>query len=97
MGVRVAFLDAAAASGSAPAGAPAAPPGVLVPATAVSVSGSSGTVYVVHDGHAELRTVHVGQARGQDLEVLSGISAGEQVAVGERSRLSDGAPVRVLP
>jgi hypothetical protein len=102
MGVRVAFLDTAPASGGATPGSAvpttaASAPRVIVPAAAVSVSGSSGTLYVVHDGHVEQRSVHIGQLRGQDLEVLSGVSAGEQVALGDLAKLSDGAVVRVEP
>jgi RND family efflux transporter MFP subunit len=94
MGVRVAFLEAAPAAGGA---VPATASGAIVPAAAVSVAGSSGTVYVIRDAHAELRTVHVGPLRGQDLEVLSGVSAGEQVAVSGLAKLSDGAAVRIEP
>jgi RND family efflux transporter MFP subunit len=98
MGVRVAFLDSAPTAGPTAASTAAASPGVLVPSAAVSATGSSGTVYVVvHGERIEQRAVHLGPVRGSDTTVLSGLSAGEQVALGDPARLHDGAAVTVTP
>ena len=97
MGVRVAFLDTAKPADKVAADTPATVHGVLVPAAAVSASGSTGTAYVVHGDHVEQRTVHLGQAHGEDIEVLAGISPGEIVASGELAKLKDAALVRVEP
>jgi len=87
MGLRVAFLaDApvAAAPGAAP------PAGVTVPADAVQgASGETGTVFVLHDDRLERRQVRLGQRSGDSQTVLAGLSAGDRVAVGDLSKLSE--------
>ena len=98
MGVRVAFLDTAPAAAPAGGGAATSPPGTVVPTAAVVRAGSTGTAYVVvHGERLEQRSLHLGQDRGPDTEVLAGLSAGEQVVVGDLSKLHDGAAVRVAP
>ena len=98
MGVRVAFLDTAPAAAPAGGGAATSPPGTVVPTAAVVRAGSTGTAYVVvHGERLEQRSLHLGQDHGPDTEVLAGLSAGEQVVVGDLSKLHDGAAVRVAP
>ncbi|HZR36272.1 MAG TPA: efflux RND transporter periplasmic adaptor subunit [Nevskia sp.] len=98
MGARVAFLSEAPPQ--PPAGAQPAAAGVLVPPDAVLVEGSSssetGTVYVIRgEDVVERRAVRLG-ARGSDGQtVLSGLSSGERVAIGDFSKLKDGAKVKV--
>ncbi|HEX3849218.1 MAG TPA: efflux RND transporter periplasmic adaptor subunit [Steroidobacteraceae bacterium] len=91
MGVRVSFLADAAPAGGAKAG------GVTLPAKAVQAAGSTGAVFVVHDDTVERRVVRLGAGSGDVLTVLSGISAGEPIAVGDFDRLQDGAKIRVEP
>ena len=96
MGARVAFLSEAAPD---TAGAPAPKPGVLVPPDAVqggSNNSDAGVVYVIRsDDTVERRAVRLG-ARGSDGQtVLSGLSAGERVAIGDFARLTDGAKIKV--
>ena len=86
MGARVAFL-------AANAGAAQAPAGVLIPAAAL-VEGNS--VYVVSGDKVHLRKVTLGAKRDRDVVVLQGLAAGETVAVGDLSKLSDGAAARRL-
>lgn len=94
MGARVSFLSGGAkASGGAAAG------GVTVPAAAVSADGAAGAetgiVYVLHDDKLERRVVKLG-ARSEDGQiVLSGLVAGERVAIGEFAKLADGARVKL--
>jgi RND family efflux transporter MFP subunit len=91
MGVRVSFLeDEPARSGGSPPG-----PGVSLPSGAVQVSGSTGIVFVVHDGTVERRAVSVGSSTADSVTVLSGLAAGERVAVGDFNQLKDGVKVRV--
>ena len=98
MGVRVAFLDTAPAAAPAGGGAATSPPGTVVPTAAVVRAGSTGTAYVVvHGERLEQRSLHLGQDHGPDTEVLAGLSAGEQVVVGDLSKLHDGTAVRVAP
>jgi RND family efflux transporter MFP subunit len=90
MGVRVSFLeDQPAQSSGRPPGA-----GVSLPSDAVQVSGTTGTVFVVHDGTVERRAVSVGSSSADRVTVLAGLAAGEHVAVGDFSRLKDGVKVR---
>lgn len=97
MGARVAFLSEAPAQ---PGPAQQTARGVLVPADAVQVEGGSnsetGAVFVIRqDGTVERRAVRLG-ARGNDGQtVLSGLSSGERVAIGDFSKLKDGAKVKV--
>jgi RND family efflux transporter MFP subunit len=91
MGVRVSFL----ADAAEPPGGTAAAPGVILPANAVQVSGTAGTIFVVHDDTVERRAVRLGGTSGDGVVVLSGLTAGDRVAVGDFSRLVDGAKIRV--
>jgi len=90
MGVRVSFLDAASrAPGSKPAG------GVTLPSAAVQGSGTAGVVFVVHDDLLDRRAVRLGASSGDNVTVLSGVTAGEKVAVGDFTKLKDGVKVHI--
>ena len=93
MGARVSFLSPAQkGKGSANAG------GVTVPLGAVQAGADSatGVVYVLHDDTVERREVKLG-ARGTDTQtVIAGVSPGDHVAVGDLTKLSDGAHVKVV-
>ena len=52
-------------------------------------------VYIVKDGKAERRSVKVGRQIGSDVDILSGVADGEQIAVTALSRLADGVEVEV--
>jgi RND family efflux transporter MFP subunit len=90
MGVRVAFLGGAG-GGDASSG------GVSLPPDAVQSSGATGVVFVVHDSTVERRAVKLGQSFGDRIVVLAGLSSGERVAVGDFTKLKDGAKIRVEP
>lgn len=53
-------------------------------------------VYVVKDGVAERRVVELGRQVGTRVEVLSGVEAGEEVAVTALSKIKNGTPVKVV-
>jgi RND family efflux transporter MFP subunit len=98
MGVRVAFMDTGATAG--PNGSAAGVPAqgaVQLPASAVQASGATGTVFVVHDNTLERRAVRIGTSAGDQLDVLSGLAAGERVAIGDFAKLRDGAKIHVEP
>jgi RND family efflux transporter MFP subunit len=99
MGVRVAFMDPGTAAGGAggATGTAGASGAVRIPSGAVQVSGTAGTVFVVHENVLERRAVRIGASAGDQLEVLSGLAAGERVAIGDFAMLRDGARVRVEP
>ena len=66
---------------------------VSVPASAVNVRGQMELVFVVMGDRAQLRIVKTGKRLGVDLEVLSGLEAGERVVVEGGVGLLDGQPV----
>ena len=90
MGVRVAFLEPRPATPIA-----SATSAVLVPADAVRAEGPGGVIFVVAKGKAVRRTVGLGKAVGAEREVLTGLTAGEQVVVSPPPSLADGDAVRV--
>jgi len=93
MGVRVAFLEGEPAS--APARTSSAPRALVVPMAAIQSEGDVGVVYVVNDGAVERRSVKLGTKVAGGQIVLSGLNSGARLAVGDLSRLADGAKVRI--
>jgi RND family efflux transporter MFP subunit len=93
MGVRVAFLDGEPAAGSAQTSVGAR--ALVVPAAAVQGTGDVGVVYVVNEGAVEKRSVKLGTRVGGGQIVLSGLTSGARIAVGDLSLLADGAKVRI--
>ena len=67
---------------------------VAVPASAVVERGQLRTVYVVEGDTARARLVTIGRRRDRNVEVLSGLSAGEKVVSNIPARLTDGAKVQ---
>jgi RND family efflux transporter MFP subunit len=94
MGAHVAFLSpapTAAAGGAAPSRA------VLVPPDAVQTEdGGQTVVFVISDGHAERRAVHLGDRSSAGQMIVGGLAPGEQVAVEGADKLKDGSGVRVV-
>jgi len=66
-----------------------------IPVSAVVQRGQMEIVFVVEKGRAQLRLVKTGKRFGNEVELVSGIEAKEQVAVENVSRLSDGQRVEV--
>jgi RND family efflux transporter MFP subunit len=65
-----------------------------VPLQALSRNGDSATVLIVNsEGTLEQRNVQVGLETSSDAEIVSGLSEGEQVVVGDRSGLKPGEKV----
>jgi hypothetical protein len=60
------------------------------PATAVVQRGQMEFVFVVADNRAQLRIVKTGRRFGSEVELLSGVSAGEQVVTEHAASLVDG-------
>jgi RND family efflux transporter MFP subunit len=91
MGVKVSFLR------EEPAGGPAtqAAPRVLLPKAAIRTAGGTSIVFVVKADRVERRAISVGLEQGDQVEVLSGVSAGERVVVDAPATLKDGDKVKV--
>jgi len=69
---------------------------LLVPAEAISVNGQMDQVFVVEDGTAHLRLVRVGTRHGEQVEILSGLTAGDQVIIHAATQLHDGQPLKIV-
>ena len=93
MGARVGFLSENEAAPAAGEKNPA--PGVIIPGDAITTSGTASIVYVVHGSTVERRAVRLGSKTGSGQIVSAGLEAGNVVALGDLSKLSDGARVRV--
>ena len=91
MGVKVSFLRDEPAAGPAAQAAPR----VLVPKAAIRSSGGRSIIFVLRDDRVERRAVSVGLETGGQVEVLSGVSAGERVVVDGPATLKDGDKVKV--
>jgi RND family efflux transporter MFP subunit len=68
-------------------------PGILVPAAAVRTIAGTSRVFVVSGDRAEERIVTVGQPVGDDVEITSGLKAGENIATTNLTQLADGVRV----
>jgi RND family efflux transporter MFP subunit len=92
MGVKVSFLTErapAAASDAAPRAR------LLAPKAAVRSVEGRDVVFVVHDGRVERRAVTAGGADGDQVEIVSGLTAGEQVVIDGPATMKDGDKVTV--
>jgi RND family efflux transporter MFP subunit len=91
MGARVSFLDDSKPDNAAASAAPA----VVIPAEAVQVNGDTGVVFIVNNDKVERRAVRLGAKTNDGQIVLSGVSAGTKLAMGDLSLLSDQAEIRI--
>jgi RND family efflux transporter MFP subunit len=71
-------------------------PGLLIPATAVVQHGQLQGVYVLDGDHVHLRWVRLGKVFGDRVEVISGLSAGDEIITVGLSGLLDGQKVEVV-
>lgn len=73
-------------------------PGVLViPIDAIATSRGGSFVFVSNGGHARQAPVEVGIIDREKVEILSGLSEGDEIIVAGRAFLRDGATVQVIP
>ncbi|MGE8454757.1 MAG: efflux RND transporter periplasmic adaptor subunit, partial [Pseudomonadales bacterium] len=88
MGVRVSFLEKAAAAGTE------APKGVRVPAAAIVERDGKPVAFVVQaDDKVKQQSLQVGQVLAKDKQVLSGLSTGQTVVLSPAVELKDGDKV----
>lgn len=91
MGVKVSFLRDEAGRGQTGPRVPR----MVVPKTAVRSDNGQSIVFVLHEDRAERRAVGVGMENGDQIEVTSGLTAGEKVIVDGPRTLKDGDKVKV--
>ncbi|MGC2698178.1 MAG: efflux RND transporter periplasmic adaptor subunit [Candidatus Angelobacter sp.] len=91
MGVKVAFLSPAPPPGKSNASEAKA----IVPKSAVRNDGGKQIVYLVRDQKLERRAVSLGTERGQDVEIIAGISPGDMLVVRGADNLHEGQAVDV--
>jgi RND family efflux transporter MFP subunit len=66
-----------------------------VPVFAVVRRGQMEIVFAVSDGKAQLRLVKTGKRIGDEVELVSGVEAGEKIVTGGAAGLMDGQPVSI--
>jgi multidrug efflux pump subunit AcrA (membrane-fusion protein) len=93
MGVKVSFMDDRANEPAA-ATAATARPAVRVPAEAIMKEGDTTFVWRVNDDSVERVAVRTGGERNGQIEVLSGINAGDVLVGKPVDGLAEGAPVK---
>jgi len=71
---------------------------VVVPDIAIVKQAGSGAkyVYVYSDGKVQYKQIEIGRRVDADYEILSGLTAGEQIVVAGQSKLVDGAEVKLV-
>ena len=92
MAVKTSFLRDEPAPGQAAA---QAAPSVLVPKAAIRSDAGKSIVFVLRADRVERRAVRAGLETGDQVEVLSGLNAGERVVVDGPPALKDGDKVKV--
>jgi RND family efflux transporter MFP subunit len=94
MGARVSFLSQPT-PGESKNAAPAI--AVVIPNDAVQANGDTGTVFLINSNDTvERRVVRLGARTNDGQLVLSGLSGGTRVAVGNLSALTDGAKIHIV-
>jgi len=90
MGVKVSFLrDEEPAQAAAPVAR------VTVPKSAIRTVDGKTVVFVLRDERVERRAVRAGLEDGDQIEVLSGLTAGERVVIEGAAELKDGDRVKI--
>lgn len=74
----------------------AAPSSIWIPASAcqIDADGKSSTVFRATDGRLQPVSVNIGRRQGEQIEITSGLSPGESIAVENPGQLSAGQRVR---
>jgi len=70
---------------------------LLVPEQAIVPRGSENFVFRIVDGKAVLAKVELGARRTGEVEIVKGLSAGDNIVVDGQLKLKPGVPVMVLP
>lgn len=88
MGVKVAFLEVRPDGLDTPAAV------ALIPADAIRQDDGHSVVYILSGENLERRAVNVGRSAGGEVEIMAGLTPGEQVVVNGPEELKDGQAAR---
>ena len=66
---------------------------ILIPRGAYVERGGLPGVYVLQEGQARFRMIHVGKINGGQLEILSGLAGNETLVLGDLADIHDGSPM----
>ncbi len=91
MGARVSFLEE---TESQPVAMSA--DAVIIPHNAVQVNGDTGVVYLLNEDTVERRAVRLGAKTRDGQVILSGLRAGNKIAIGDFSLLKDKATIKII-
>ena len=69
---------------------------VVVPRTAIIGSSADAQVFIIENNVAKLKKVTTGIETGTNIEILSGIEKGDQIAISGQVNLKDGSPVNIV-
>ncbi len=69
---------------------------LLVPEEALLAEGTRQSVFVVADGKSVKREIKIGDRNGGEVEVLSGVKAGDMVVVGGIQKIRNNTPVKIV-
>jgi RND family efflux transporter MFP subunit len=94
MGARVSFVDDTAPAPGSSSGT-AVSTAVVVPADAVQTEGDGAAVFVVDGRMVHRQVVLLGQKGSNGQTILSGLDPGATVAIGDFTKLHDGARIRI--
>ncbi|NJN94659.1 MAG: hypothetical protein HC875_11450 [Anaerolineales bacterium] len=70
---------------------------MLVPRSAVVTVDSQRLVYRVNEGQVEQVNVTTGLSNDTEIEIISGLKAGDSIVVTGQSSLQDGSKVKIVP
>ena len=73
------------------------PDALLVPEEAIWPIGNDKTLFIVEDGVVTQRSVTIGDRKPGFVEIVSGLSPGEEVVVAGQMKLYEGAAVQTVP
>lgn len=70
---------------------------IVIPEQAIWPIGNDKTIFVVADGRAEQRIVTIGQRLPGRVEIVEGLTAGEELVTAGQMKIADGAAVQTKP
>lgn len=71
-------------------------PAILIPRSAFIGSVASNQVFITNNGKAELRRVISGRIIGEKVEIIKGLTSGEEVIVSGQINLVNGSPLTII-